>query len=85
MPSVEGRQRLSLVVEAEHRSEPAVERDAILGEGARRMPARALQAEVDESIAAPGGALDVTAKALGGRQGLAGAPQVTTFAGQLEV
>ena len=85
MPSVEGRQWLSLVVEDEDRSELAVELDAFLGEGARWMPARALQAEVDESLAAPTGARDATAKALGGRKGRAGAPKVTTFAGQLEV
>ena len=85
MPSVEGRQWLSLVVEDEDRSELAVERDAILGEGARRMLVRALQAEVDESIAAPAGEGDATAKALVVPKGRAGAPKVTTFAGQLEV
>ena len=85
MPSVENTQWLSLVVEDEDRSELAVERDAILRKGTRRMPARALQAEVDESSAARGGEGDATAKARGGRKGLAGAPKVTTFAGQLEV
>ena len=53
MPSVEGTPLLSIVVEDEDRSELAVDLDAILREGARRMLVTALRAEADEYIRRP--------------------------------
>ena len=85
MPSVEGTPLLSIVVEDEDRSELAVDLDAILREGARRMLARALKAEVDECIAAHAGERDANGQALVVHNGLARARKVTTAAGQLEV
>jgi transposase-like protein len=85
MPSMEGTPLLSIVVEDEDRSELAVDLDAILREGARRMLATALKAEVDEYIAAHAGERDATGKALVVRNGVARSRKVTTAAGQLEV
>lgn len=85
MPSVEGTPLLSIVVEDEDRTELVVDLDAILREGARRMLATALKAEVDEYIATHAEERDVTGKALVVRNGVARARKVTTAAGQLEV
>ncbi len=85
MPSMEGTPLLSIVVEDGDRSALAVDLDAILREGARRMLATALRAEVDEYIAAHADERDAAGKALVVRNGLARARQVTTAAGQLEV
>ena len=85
MPSMEGTPLLSIVVGAEERSELGVDLDAILREGAKRMLASALKAEVDEYIAAHGGERDPSGKALVVRNGVARARKVTTAAGQLEV
>lgn len=85
MPSVEGTPLLSIVVEDEDRSELALDLDAILREGARRMLASAMKAEVDEYIAAHAGERDAAGKALVVRNGVARARKVTTAAGQLEV
>jgi transposase-like protein len=85
MPSMEGTPLLSIVVEDEDRSALAVDLDAILREGARRMLVTALRAEVDEYIAAHGGERDATGKALVVRNGVARSRKVTTAAGQLKV
>lgn len=82
---MEGTPLLSIVVEDGDRSALAVDLDAILREGARRMLATALRAEVDEYIAAHADERDAAGKALVVRNGLARARQVTTAAGQLEV
>jgi transposase-like protein len=82
---MEGTPVLRIVVEDEDRSELAVDLDAILREGARRMLVTALRAEVDEYIAAHAGERDATGKALVVRNGVAEPRKVTTAAGQLEV
>jgi transposase-like protein len=85
MPSMEGTPLLSIVVEDEDRSALAVDLDAILREGARRMLVTALRAEVDEYIAAHGGERDAGGRGLVVRNGVARSRKVTTAAGQLEV
>lgn len=66
MPSVEGTPLLSIVVEDEDRSELAVDLDALVREGARRMLVTALRAEVDEYIGAHSGERDATDKGAAG-------------------
>ena len=74
---------MSIVVDEDERTD--LDLDALVREGARRMLATALKAEVDESITNYIGERDEHGKALVVRNGVAQARRVTTTAGELEV
>jgi putative transposase len=76
---------LSIVIDADGREELAASLDEIVREGARRMLAEALEAEVDAVIAALAGERDGAGRRLVVRNGHARPRQVTTAAGAVEV
>ena len=76
---------LSVVVDEQARAELALDLDDLLREGARRMLAVALEAEVDAYIAACAEARDQRGHRLVRRNGHAPARQLATGAGQVEV
>src|ERR671930_1608386 len=76
---------LSVVADEQARAELALDLDELLREGARRMLAAALEAEVDPYIAACAEARDERGHRLVRRNGHAPARQLATGAGQLEV
>ena len=76
---------LSVVADEQARAELALDLDELLREGARRMLAVALEAEVDAYIAACAEARDQRGHRLVRRNGHAPARQLATGAGQVEV
>jgi len=76
---------LSVVADEQARAELALDLDELLREGARRMLAVALEAEVDAYIAACAAARDQRGHRLVRRNGHAPARQLATGAGQVEV
>ena len=76
---------LSVVADEQARAELALDLDELLREGARRMLAAALEAEVDAYIAACAEARDERGHRLVRRNGHAPARQLATGAGQVEV
>src|SRR5919201_5525275 len=76
---------LRVVADEQARAELALDLDELLREGARRMLAVALEAEVDASIAAGAEARDERGHRLVRRNGHAPARQLATGAGQVEV
>ena len=76
---------LKVVEDAAARGELAAGLDEIVREGARRMLAVALEAEVEAYIAGPAGERDEAGRRLVVRNGHARARQVTTVAGAVEV
>lgn len=76
---------LSVVADEQARAELALDLDELLREGARRMLAVALEAEVDAYIAACAEARDERGHRLVRRNGRAPARQLATGAGQVEV
>src|ERR671930_563515 len=76
---------LSVVADEQARAELALDLDELLREGARRMLAAALEAEVDPYIAACAEARDERGHRLVRRNGHAPARQLATGAGQVEV
>ena len=76
---------LSVVADGQARAELALDLDELLREGARRMLAVALEAEVDAYIAACAEARDERGHRLVRRNGHAPARQLATGAGQVEV
>lgn len=76
---------LKIVPDASAREELASDLDAIVREGARRMLAAALEAEVDLYVAAARGERDEQGRALVVRNGRARARKVTTGAGAVEI
>ncbi len=76
---------LKVVVDGGAREDAAADLDEIVREGARRMLAAALEAEVDSHLAALAGKRDVDGRRLVGRNGHARPRRVTTAAGAVEV
>jgi transposase-like protein len=76
---------LKVVVDGAAREDTAADLDEIVREGARRMLAAALEAEVDSHLAALVGDRDVDGRRLVVRNGHARPRQVTTAAGAVEV
>jgi transposase-like protein len=76
---------LSVIADEQARAELALDLDELLREGARRMLAVALEAEVDAYIAACAEARDQRGHRLVRRNGHAPARQLATGAGQVEV
>jgi putative transposase len=76
---------LSVVADEQARAEVALDLDELLREGARRMLAVALEAEVDAYIAACGEARDERGHRLVRRNGHAPARTIATGTGQVEV
>jgi putative transposase len=76
---------LSVVVDEQARAELALDLDELAREGARRMLAAALEAEVDAYIAACAALTDEHGHRLVRRNGHAPARQLATGAGQVEV
>jgi transposase-like protein len=81
----ERRDMLSVVIDEQAGAELAMDLDGLLREGARRMLAVALEAEVDAYIAACAEARDERGHRLVRRNGHAPARQLATGAGQVEV
>jgi transposase-like protein len=81
----ERRDMLSVVADEQAGAELAMDLDGLLREGARRMLAVALEAEVDAYIAACAEARDERGHRLVRRNGHAPARQLATGAGQVEV
>src|SRR5512143_2494350 len=81
----EGTPMLKVVEDAAARVELAAGLDEIVREGARRMLAAALEAEVEAYLAAHAGERDEAGRRLVVRNGHARARQVTTVAGAVEV
>src|SRR5512132_3139341 len=76
---------LSVVVDEQARAELTTELDELFREGARRMLAVALEAEVEAYIAAHAGLVDERGHRLVVRNGHAPARTITTGVGQVEV
>jgi transposase-like protein len=76
---------LSVVTDAQAQDELRLDLDAIVREGARRMLAAALEAEVDEYLAAHAAERDDGGRRLVVRNGHARQRQVTTVAGSIPV
>jgi hypothetical protein len=76
---------LSVVTDAQTHDELRVDLDAIVREGARRMLAAALEAEVDDYLAAYAAERDERGRRLVVRNGHARPRQVTTVAGSIPV
>jgi putative transposase len=76
---------LSVVTDEQRRAELACDLDELVREGARRMLAAALEAEVDTYLAAHHELTDERGHRLVRRNGHAQPRQVTTAAGQVEV
>jgi putative transposase len=76
---------LSVVTDAQAHDELRLDLDAIVREGARRMLATALEAEVDDYLAAHAAERDEGGRRLVVRNGHARERQVTTAAGALAV
>ncbi len=76
---------LSVVTTDQATGELRVDLDAIVREGARRMLAAALEAEVDDYLAAHASERDEHGRRLVVRNGHAGQRQVTTAAGAVAV
>jgi putative transposase len=73
---------LSVVTDTRAQDEPRLDLDAIVREGARRMLAAALEAEVDAYLAAHAAERDEAGRRLVVRNGHARQRQVTTAAGR---
>jgi transposase-like protein len=76
---------LSVVVDEQARAELVLDLDELVREGARRMLAAALEAEVDAYLAAHAELVDADGHRLVVRNGHAPARQLATAAGQVEV
>jgi putative transposase len=76
---------LSVVTDAQAQDELRLDLDAIVREGARRMLAAALEAEVDDYLAAHAAERDERGRRLVVRNGYARQRQVTTVAGSIPV
>jgi putative transposase len=76
---------LSVVVDEQARAELVLDLDELVREGARRMLAAALEAEVDADLAAHAELVDADGHRLVVRNGHAPARQLATAAGQVEV
>jgi putative transposase len=76
---------LSVVTDTRAQDEPRLDLDAIVREGARRMLAAALEAEVDAYLAAHAAERDEAGRRLVVRNGHARQRQVTTAAGAVPV
>jgi putative transposase len=76
---------LSVVVDEQARAELVLDLDELVREGARRMLAAALEAEVDAYLAAHAELVDADGHRLVVRNGHAPARQLVTAAGQVEV
>jgi putative transposase len=76
---------LSVVVDEQARAEFVLDLDELVREGARRMLAAALEAEVDAYLAAHAELVDADGHRLVVRNGHAPARQLATAAGQVEV
>ena len=76
---------LSVVTDAQAHDELRLDLDAIVREGARRMLAAALEAEVDDYLAAHAAERDERSRRLVTRSGHARQRQVTTVAGSIPV
>jgi putative transposase len=76
---------LSVITDAQAHDELRVDLDAIVREGARRMLAAALEAEVDDYLAAHAAERDERGRRLVVRNGYARERQVTTVAGAVRV
>jgi putative transposase len=76
---------LSVVVDEQARAELVLDLDELVREGARRMLAAALEAEVDDYLAAHAELVDADGHRLVVRNGHAPARQLATAAGQVEV
>src|SRR6266511_3631320 len=76
---------LSVVVDEQARAELVLDLDELVREGARRMLAVALEAEVDAYLAAHADLVDADGHRLVVRNGHAPARQLATAAGQVEV
>src|SRR6266511_28869 len=81
----ERRDMLSVIADEQARAELALDLDELLREGARRMLAVALEAEIDAYIAAYAEARDEHGHRLVRRHGYAPPRQLVTGAGQVEV
>src|SRR5687767_7405118 len=84
-PAGKERRMLSVVTPEQTAGELRVDLDAIVREGARRMLAAALEAEVDAYLAAHAAERDERGRRLVVRNGHARARQVTTAAGAVTV
>ena len=83
-PGEEGTPMLRIVTDAEGRAELGAALDEIVLEGARRMLAAALEAEVDAYISGLAGERDERGRRLVVRNGRAEPRTITTAAGPIE-
>src|SRR5262245_62507925 len=84
-PAGKERRMLSVVTDARAHDEPRLELDAIVREGARRMLAAALEAEVDAYLAEHADQRDEYGRRLVVRNGHARQREVMTAAGAVQV